>query len=63
MSAEPNSDQSAIVADAIRREFSLGANIERFATGSLPVFAAGDSCVVKLGHADLESLARSWFAT
>ena len=48
MAAEPVPEQSAVVADGIRREFSLGASIERFATGSLPVFAVGDRYVVKL---------------
>jgi hygromycin-B 7''-O-kinase len=32
-------DDAAATADRVRAEFSLGAGIERFATGSLPVFA------------------------
>jgi len=36
------------VAEHIRAEFSLGASIEPFAAGSVPVFAAGDRYVVKL---------------
>ena len=41
-------DDSALVADAIRCELSLGAGLERFAGGSVPVFAVGDGYVVKL---------------
>ena len=41
-------DDSAAVADAIRREHSLGDGVQRFAFGSVPVFALGDEHVVKL---------------
>jgi len=41
-------DGSASIADAIRRELSLGVDLERFASGSVPVFAVGDEHVVKL---------------
>lgn len=41
-------DDSAAVVDALRRELSLGAGLERFASGSVPVFAVGDEHVVKL---------------
>lgn len=34
--------------DAIRRELSLGDGVERFASGSVPVFGVGDEHVVKL---------------
>ncbi|HEU4335607.1 MAG TPA: aminoglycoside 3'-phosphotransferase/choline kinase family protein [Candidatus Eisenbacteria bacterium] len=34
--------------DALRRELSLGVAVERFAFGSVPVFAVGDEHVVKL---------------
>jgi hygromycin-B 7''-O-kinase len=43
----PGNDSAAIV-DAIRRELSLGAGVQRFAHGSVPVFAVGDEHVVKL---------------
>jgi len=48
MPSEPTHGQSATAAENIRKEFSLGANIEPFAAGSVPVFAAGDRYVVKL---------------
>jgi hygromycin-B 7''-O-kinase len=41
-------DESAVIADAIRCELALGAGLERFASGSVPVFAVGDEHVVKL---------------
>jgi len=41
-------DDSAAIVDAIRRELSLGVGLKRFASGSVPVFAAGDEHVVKL---------------
>jgi hygromycin-B 7''-O-kinase len=41
-------DDSLAIADAIRRELSLGVGLERFASGSVPVFAVGDEHVVKL---------------
>jgi hygromycin-B 7''-O-kinase len=41
-------DDSRAVADAIRSELSLGAGVERFATGTVPVYALGDEHVVKL---------------
>ena len=41
-------DDSAAIADAIRRELSLGVGFTRFASGSVPVFAVGDEYVVKL---------------
>jgi len=41
-------DESAATVDAIRRELSLGAGLERFPGGSVPVFAVGDEHVVKL---------------
>jgi hygromycin-B 7''-O-kinase len=41
-------DDSAAIVDAIRRELSLGVGLERFASGSVPVFAVGDEHVVKL---------------
>src|SRR5262249_44942273 len=37
-----------VVADDIRAEFSLGASVNRFAAGSVPVFAVDDHFVVKL---------------
>jgi hygromycin-B 7''-O-kinase len=45
-------DDSAIVADRIRAEFSLGTCVRRFESGSVPVFAAGDDHVVKLFSPD-----------
>jgi len=48
MLPEALSEQSAMVADDIRREFALGDNVDRFVTGTQPVFAAGDSYVIKL---------------
>jgi hygromycin-B 7''-O-kinase len=53
--ASSTSDDSAIIVDAIRRELSLGAGIERFASGSVPVFAVGDGYVVKLFPAEERS--------
>lgn len=41
-------DDSEAVADAIRRERSLGEGLQRFAFGSIPVFALGDEHVMKL---------------
>lgn len=41
-------DDSVEVADALRRELSLGADVTRFAAGSVPVFAVGNEHVVKL---------------
>jgi len=41
-------DDSAVIADAIRCELSLGAGLERCAGGSVPVFSVGDEHVVKL---------------
>ena len=41
-------DESAIVADQIREKHALGAGLQRFATGSVPVYAAGDKYVLKL---------------
>jgi hygromycin-B 7''-O-kinase len=41
-------DDGADIADAIRRQFSLGVGVKRFASGSVPVFAVGDEHVVKL---------------
>jgi len=41
-------DNSAAIVDAIRRELSLGVDLKRFASGSVPVFAVGDEYVVKL---------------
>ena len=46
--ATSEGDDSAAVVDAIRREFSLGTDLERFPSGSVPVFAVGDEHVVKL---------------
>ena len=48
--SEPSSknDDSAAIVDAIRRELSLGVGLQRFAGGSVPVFAVGDEHVVKL---------------
>ena len=48
--SETNSegDDSAAIVDAIRRELSLGVDLKRFASGSVPVFAVGDEHVVKL---------------
>lgn len=40
-------DDSALVADRIRQELSLGAAVSRYASGSLPVFAVDDH-VIKL---------------
>jgi hygromycin-B 7''-O-kinase len=51
-------DDSALVADQIRRELSLGTRVSRYPTGSLPVFAA-DEHVIKL----FPSKARSHFET
>ena len=41
-------DDSAAVAEAIRRELSLADGVERFSSGSVPVFAVGNGHVVKL---------------
>lgn len=41
-------DEGAVVANALRAELSLGAGLLRFASGSVPVFAAGDYHVIKL---------------
>jgi hygromycin-B 7''-O-kinase len=41
-------DDAPAVTDAIRRELGLGDGVERFATGSVPVFAVGARHVVKL---------------
>ena len=41
-------DDSRAIVDAIRRQLSLGVGLERFASGSVPVFAVGDEHVVKL---------------
>lgn len=41
-------DDGAAIADAIRRELALGVGLERFTSGSVPVFAVGDEHVVKL---------------
>ena len=41
-------DESAVIADAIRAELSLGSGVTRFASGSVPVFAAGADHVVKM---------------
>ncbi len=38
----------AAVVDAIRREHSLAGGVQRFAFGSVPVFATGDGHVIKL---------------
>ena len=48
--SETNSegDDSAAIVDAIRRELSLGVDLKRFASGSVPVFAVGNEHVVKL---------------
>src|SRR5678816_4017503 len=46
--ASSDRDDSAAIADAIRRELSLGVGFTRFASGSVPVFAVGDEYVVKL---------------
>jgi hygromycin-B 7''-O-kinase len=47
---DPNrgGDDSAVVADAIRRDHALGDGVTRYTTGSVPVFAVGDDHVVKL---------------
>lgn len=47
------------VAESIRRELSLGVGVERFASGSVPVFKVGEEYVVKL----FPALARPFFAT
>lgn len=52
-------NDSAAIVDAIRRELSLGADLQRFASGSVPVFAVGDEHVVKL----FTSEERSFFNT
>lgn len=52
-------DDSAAMADTIRREHSLGIGIKRFAFGSVPVFAVGNDHVVKL----FPSTDRSYFDT
>lgn len=41
-------NDSAATADAIRRDLSLGIGLERFTSGSVPVFAVGEEHVVKL---------------
>lgn len=41
-------DDSLAIADALRRELSLGPGLVRYASGSVPVFAVGDHHVVKL---------------
>jgi len=46
--ASSDRDDSAAIADAIRRDLSLGVGFTRFASGSVPVFAVGDEHVVKL---------------
>ncbi len=48
MQTSSEGDESAAIADAIRRERSLGVGVKRFAFGSVPVFAVGDEHVVKL---------------
>lgn len=48
MSPAGEREDGVAVADAIRRERSLGAGVERFASGSVPVFAVGNEHVVKL---------------
>src|SRR5262249_38618714 len=49
MSNQENArDQSATIAESIRAELSLGAGVERFASGSVPVYAVGAAHVVKL---------------
>lgn len=50
--ASNESDDSVAIADAIRGELSLGGKVERFASGSVPVFAVGDEHVVKLFPAE-----------
>lgn len=51
-------EDSELTADRIRRQLSLGESVRRFASGSLPVFAVGES-VIKL----FPSRARSHFET
>jgi len=46
--ASSQGDDGAVIAEAIRGEHSLGADVKRFASGSVPVFAVGDGHVVKL---------------
>jgi hygromycin-B 7''-O-kinase len=41
-------EEGGEVADALRRELSLGVGVQRFSVGSVPVFAVGDEHVVKL---------------
>jgi hygromycin-B 7''-O-kinase len=50
--ASSDRDDSAAIADAIRRDLSLGVGFTRFASGSVPVFAVGDEYVVKLFPAE-----------
>jgi len=57
--ASSEGDDSAVIVDAIRREHSLGSELKRFASGSVPVFAVGDEHVVKLFPPD----ERSFFDT
>ena len=44
----PAADDYSAIADAIRRQHSLGDGLVRYASGSVPVFAVGDHHVVKL---------------
>jgi len=48
MLPEPVPGDEAIAAEHLRREFSLGATLERFPVGSVPVFATAGGYVVKL---------------
>lgn len=59
MPTSAQDDDSATVVDAIRRELSLGSDIDRYSLGSVPVFAVGDGHVVKL----FPSTQRSYFDT
>jgi hygromycin-B 7''-O-kinase len=46
--SENQREPSEVVAEAVQRQLSLGTRLERFATGSLPVFALDDEHVIKL---------------
>jgi hygromycin-B 7''-O-kinase len=48
MDASAKHAAAMAVADAVRAELGLGPGLERFATGSVPVFAAGSAHVIKL---------------
>jgi hygromycin-B 7''-O-kinase len=48
MQTSGEADDGAALVEMLRREHSLGAGVQRFAFGSVPVFAVGEGHVVKL---------------